>query len=152
MTSNFPITKISDFSVQLLRLAEIKPSRLDKSLKNIYRQRMHFDDWRSKYYCKKIIKSADAPIQTIKRRRHHILISAEWDKPFVRYIEEGKEKCYFEMYKTLPETILLATQGRKLGDVIEGLGVFSDLRIHRAEKIGGECRFYVKHTWLPILT
>lgn len=141
-------SKISSTSVRLFEAAGVNASRLDR-----YFDKRVAEGWplvigsRKGYRIRKLREQTGIPVDIISRQRRTILLRVAWPDPYIVYEELSQKKCYLDIPGAIPETIAANSVGKKVSDLVEGLGMFGDLTISSLENDGGRVTIYIKQSW-----
>lgn len=144
-------SKISATALALFQAAGVNASRLDREFDRRVNTQWPLVLWGHRHYrAKKIRDRTGIPIEMISRERRTILIRVVWPNPYVVYEEESQKKCYIEIPEAIPASVRSIAIGRRVGDIVEGLGMLGELKIASIRDEGWRPAFMIEQSWQTV--
>ncbi len=141
------VSKVSATTALLFEAAGLRTARLDKKFDRLVAKRHWSTLGSNDYYVAKLRKLTSTPVCLIARHNKIILMHARWNSPIVSYEETSKDVCNVRLNLDVPAIAISRAQGRKLEELIGGLGPIGDLEVMGAQHGKEYCLINLKQSW-----
>ncbi len=144
------VSKVSATTALLFEAAGLRTARLDKKFDRLVAKRHWSTLGSNDYYVAKLRKLTSTPVCLIARHNKIILMQARWNNPIVSYEETSKDVCHVRVNLDIPAMAISKNQGRRLAELIGGLGSVGELEVIEAQHGKGFCLISLKQSWEPV--